>query len=166
MQQHWSPTARLLVGLGTVSAWAAMSWLPGSVAWPVRAASAVLAARAATNLPLRRLTGVGAGCRAIDVEDAIMVGAPVEEVWPWVSDYDLFRLSMPDVRETERSPDGRDSHWVVSGPVGVPVRFTAEETKREEGREIAWKPGTASSSPIPARCVSTRWMAGLGYRSG
>lgn len=139
LQQHWSPTARMLVGLGAVTAWGGTRWLPPSLAWPLRGASVVLAARATTNLPLKRLTGVKAGRRAIDVEDTIMVAAPADMVWPSVSDYGLFRLIMPDVRELERSPDGRYSRWVISGPAGVPVRFDAEETRREEGREVAWK---------------------------
>jgi uncharacterized membrane protein len=132
-------------------------------------ASAVLAARAAANLPLSGLTGIRAGCRAIDVEDTIMVGAPAEKVWPWVSDYELFRLIMPDIREIERIPGSRESRWVVTGPAGVPVRFTAEETRREDGREIAWTTsdgqliahtGTVRLDPLDSR---TRLQVRLSY---
>jgi uncharacterized membrane protein len=140
LQQHWSLTARLLAGTGAAAMWMPSRRLPRPLTWALRGTGSVLAARAATNLPLkRRLTGITAGRRAIDVEDAISVAAPPEQVWPLVSDYTVFPRFMPDVREVRRSADGRLSHWVIAGPAGMPVRFDAEETKRDEGREIAWK---------------------------
>jgi uncharacterized membrane protein len=139
LQENWSPTARLLTTLAAVSGWVAAGRLAPAGSWPLRAAAAVLAARAATNLPVRRLTGVKAGRRAIDVEDAITVAARPDEVWERVSDYSVFRLIMPDVREVRRSADGRRSHWVITGPAGLPVSFDAEETGREDGREISWR---------------------------
>ena len=138
LQESWSPTARMLMGSAALSGLVAARGLPAVVAAPLRGASAVLGVRALTNLPLRRITGIAAGRRAIDVEGAILVAAPVDQVWAQVSDYGtLFQLIMPDVREV--SGDGGRMHWVVSGPGGVPVGFDTEETHREEGREIAWK---------------------------
>lgn len=169
LQQHWSPTARLLVSLGAVVTWTATRRMPRPAAWPLRGVSAALATRAATNLPLKRLTGVRAGCRAVDVEDTIVLAAPSEKVWPWISGYDQFRQIMPDVRHVERTPGSRTSRWVITGPAGVPVRFTAEETRREEGRKIAWKTvdgeliahaGTVRLDPMDGR---TRLQVRLSY---
>jgi uncharacterized membrane protein len=139
LQQHWSPAARFLTGTGAVAGWAVSRRLPPPLAWTVRGASSVLGARAATNLPLRRLTGITAGRRGVDVRGAITVSATPEKVWKLVSDYSVFPRIMPDVREVRRSDDGRLSHWVVKGPAGTSVGYDAEETRREDGREIAWK---------------------------
>ncbi|MEN3537405.1 SRPBCC family protein [Microbispora sp. ZYX-F-249] len=138
-RQRWSPAGRSLTGLAAAVVWSLSGRLPRPLGYLVRAGCAVLAARAATNLPLRRLTGIGAGRDAIDVGDSISVAAPAEEVWPVLSDYGLFARWMPDVLDVRRSDDGGRSQWRVSGPAGVPIRFEAVETAREEGRRIAWK---------------------------
>ncbi|MER7368941.1 SRPBCC family protein, partial [Nonomuraea wenchangensis] len=99
----------------------------------------VLAVRAAANLPLRRLTGINAGRRGVDVTAAVTVNASPGAVWALVSDYSAFPKFMPQVYEVRLSDDGRISHWLISGPAGTPVRFDASETRRVEGRELAWK---------------------------
>ncbi|WP_143590811.1 SRPBCC family protein [Thermoactinospora rubra] len=139
LQEHWSPTARFLAGTAAASLWGMSRRMPAPLAWTMRCAGSVLAARAATNLPLRRLTGINAGRRAVDVTDAISIAAPPEQIWPLVSDYSMFEQILPDVRQVRRSEDGTRSHWEISGPAGIPVRFDAVETAREEGRRIAWK---------------------------
>ncbi|WP_205315182.1 SRPBCC family protein, partial [Nonomuraea lactucae] len=138
-QERWSPSGRVAAGAVAVSAWPLSRRLPRPFAWAVRGSGAVLLVRAATNLPLRRLTGVYAGGRAVDVSRGVSIEASAEEIWPLVSDYSVFARIMPDVREIQRSSDGRSSRWTVNGPAGVPIRFDAAETRREEGREIAWK---------------------------
>ncbi|WP_309111960.1 SRPBCC family protein [Saccharothrix sp.] len=137
LQENWSQTARFLVATAAAAGWILAGRTPRPVAWPLRVTSAVLAVRAAVNLSLRRLTGIGAGRRAIDVEDAITVSARPEEVLAKVSDYSLFQQVMPDVRRISRS-EGRRSHWTIRGPAGVPVGFDAEET-RSDGTEIVWR---------------------------
>ncbi|NUR84525.1 MAG: BON domain-containing protein [Nonomuraea sp.] len=138
-QQRWSPTTRLLAGGAGASLWAMSRRLPRPVSWLAGCAAFALAARAATNLPLRRLTGVNAGREAVEVTAAVSIAAPLQAVWPLVSDYSLFPRFMPDVEEVRLSADELRSHWVVRGPAGTRIRFTATETKREEGAEIAWK---------------------------
>ncbi|MCK2215871.1 SRPBCC family protein [Actinomadura sp. ATCC 31491] len=137
LQVQWSPTARFLAGTAAAGLWTLR--LPRPLALAVRGAATVLAVRAATNLPLRRLTGINAGRRAIDVTAAVSVSAPAAAVWELVGDYTAFPRFMPHVQEVRLSADGRTSHWSVSGPAGTPVRFEATETRRVEGREIAWK---------------------------
>ncbi|NRQ38671.1 BON domain-containing protein [Nonomuraea sp. NN258] len=139
LQQQWSPTARLIAGMGAAWMLAAARGLPRPLSWAARCGGALLGARVCTNLPLSRITGVNAGRRAIDVTAAVEIDAPPERVWALVSDYSGFASFMPDVREVRRSPDGTLSHWTISGPAGVPIRFDATETGREEGRQITWK---------------------------
>jgi uncharacterized membrane protein/gas vesicle protein len=139
LQQNWSPTARFFAGSGGVAAWALAGRVPAPVGWALRGAGTAFVARAMTNMPFKRLTGLGAGRHAVKVIDGISVAAPAEQVWPRVSDYSIFRFVMPDVRDIRRDADGTTSHWEIAGPAGVPVRFQAEETGRVEGHEITWK---------------------------
>jgi uncharacterized membrane protein len=139
LQERWSPTARLIAGTAGASLWAFSKGMPRPISWLFRGGALALSARALTNLPLRRLTGVNAGRQAIEVTAAVSIAAPIEAVWPLVSDYSVFPRFMPDVQEVRLSADEQRSHWVIRGPAGVPIRFDATETKREEGREIAWK---------------------------
>ncbi|HEX4813631.1 MAG TPA: SRPBCC family protein, partial [Nonomuraea sp.] len=139
LQEHWAPSVRFLAGTAAAGLWALSRRCPAAIAWPLRGAGTALAARAVTNLPLRRLTGVNAGRRAVDVNRAVSINARPEEIWPLVSDYSVFATIMPDVREVRRSADGLRSHWEISGPAGTPIRFDAVETSREEGRHITWK---------------------------
>ncbi|MGP3910827.1 SRPBCC family protein [Nonomuraea sp. 10N515B] len=139
LHQHWAPSARFVTGTAAAALWVLARRFRPAIAWPLRGAGAVLAARAATNLPLRRLTGINAGRRAIDVNRAISIAASPEEIWPLVSDYSIFATVMPDVREVRRSADGLRSHWEITGPAGRLIRLDAIETSREEGRHIAWK---------------------------
>ncbi|WP_171074629.1 SRPBCC family protein [Nonomuraea basaltis] len=139
LHQHWAPSARFLAGTAAAALWVLARRFPPVISWTLRGAGAALGARAATNLPLRRLTGINAGRRAIDVNRAISIAARPEEIWPLVSDYSVFARFMPDVREVRRSADGLRSHWEISGPAGRLIRFDAVETSREEGKHIAWK---------------------------
>ncbi|MET8992675.1 SRPBCC family protein [Nonomuraea wenchangensis] len=156
LQVQWSPSVRFLAGTAAVVLWTLR--LPGPFSTAARGVAVVLAVRAATNLPLRRLTGINAGRRGIDVTAAVTVNAPPDAVWGLISDYSAFPKFMPHVYEVRLSADGRTSHWLVSGPGGTPVRFDASETRRVEGRELAWKSaegeliahaGTLRLAPVP-----------------
>jgi hypothetical protein len=55
LQRNWSPTARVLTGLGALATWPLTRRLPAPMRWTLRGASSVLATRALTNRPLHRL---------------------------------------------------------------------------------------------------------------
>jgi uncharacterized membrane protein len=138
LQDNWAPTTRLVIGaLGGVLA---VQGLRRSD--PARRALTVvglgLLARAATNLPPRRLVGIGAGRRAIDIQKTIRVGAPVEEVWELWSNFENFPRFMSHIREVRKSGEGR-SHWVAVGPGGIPVEWDAIVTDSIPNELIAWK---------------------------
>ena len=138
MQSNWSPTARLLAGLagGTAALWAAGRRGPLGVGLSLLGTG--LLARAATNLELRRLVGVRAGRRAVDIEKTITVNAPLEMVWQYWRDYRYFPSFMSHVREVRDQGGGR-SHWTVDGPAGSTVQWDARLTAEEPNRLIAWK---------------------------
>jgi uncharacterized membrane protein len=139
LQQNWSPTARFMAGTGGLAACALAGRFPAPVAWALRGTGAAFAARAVSNMPFKRLTGIGAGRHAVNIIDGVSVAAPPEQVWRLISDYSIFRFLMPDVRDIRRDADGKASQWEIAGPAGVPVRFQAEETGRVEGHEITWR---------------------------
>jgi hypothetical protein len=80
MDEYWDPFTRLMTsaGGGGLALWGlARRDLIGLAAAGVGAA---FAARGLTNLPVRRLTGIGAGRRAIDVQKTITIHAPIADV--------------------------------------------------------------------------------------
>lgn len=139
MQEQWSPTARFFMSAAAVGAWLVARRVPPPVAWSLRGVGTAVAARAVTNLPMRRITGVGAGRQAVRLHAAVCVPASPGRVWSVVSDYSVFPMIMPDVRMVDRSGGESASLWEIRGPGGLPVRFEAEETEREEGRHISWQ---------------------------
>jgi uncharacterized membrane protein len=146
-QDNWAPATRTMVGAAGVAL--TISGLssrraPGAIAQVIGLG---LIARAVTNLPARRLLGIGAGRRAVDVQKTIHVDAPVGEVFAFWSEYANFPRFMSrvlDVRVSDRAP--RLSHWSVAGPAGVPVSFDAQTTRVIPNREIAWR--TLSGAPV------------------
>jgi uncharacterized membrane protein len=143
-QTVWSPTARMAAGTAGVALLGGGLRRAGVAGAMVAVAGATLAARAMTNLELRRLFGIGAGRRAVVIQKAIDVNAPVGEVFAFWSQYENFPRFMSNVRDVRRISDAR-SRWTVVGPAGVPVEWDTEETVREPDRLIGWKtiPGAA-----------------------
>ena len=95
----------------------------------------MLCLRATTNRDLPSLLGFGE--RGITVQKTIHVAAPVEQVFAFWTDYQNFPRFMHNVREVRPVSENR-SHWVVAGPAGVPVQWTAEVTRVVPGALIEW----------------------------
>jgi uncharacterized membrane protein len=145
MQMDWSPTSRLVAGTlgGSLALYGARKLNVFGTA--VTGLGTAILARALTNMEFKRLIGIGAGRRAIDVQKIINVAAPVEKVFSFWSNYQNFPRFMSHVREVQ--PIGNDrSRWVVAGPAGVPIAWTAVVTNYEPNRSIGWK--TIAGSPI------------------
>ena len=107
------------------------------------AIGAGLLAAGTRRLGLRRLTGVGAGRRAVDVEDGIEVNAPLDRVFEYWERFQNFPKFMPSVLEVQDIGPCR-THWKVVGPLGRPVEWDAEQTVEKPNRLIGWKTvGTA-----------------------
>jgi uncharacterized membrane protein len=138
LQDRWSPTTRLLVGMagGALGFWAVMrrDW----IGLALGALGLGFLVRSSTNLPASRLLGVGAGRRAVDIQKTLIIKAPVGEVFGFFSRYDNFPLFMRNVRRVDDYQNGF-SHWVVAGPAGVTFEWEAELTEFEPHRCIAWQ---------------------------
>jgi uncharacterized membrane protein len=146
LQEQWAPTTRCMVGTAGVAfaaAGATRRDLPGAIATLLGIG---LVARAATNMPLHRLAGIGSR-RAVDVQKTIIINASVGEVYAFWSLYENFPRFMSRVLEvmsSEQHPT--QSHWKVVGPAGAPVEFDAEITRAIPNQLIAWR--TLEGSPV------------------
>lgn len=144
LQQHWAPGTRAMVGTAGAGLAALGLRRGGWTGSLLGFAGGTVLVRGVTNLPLDRLTGAGAGRRAVDIHKTIVVGAPVEQVWDLWDGFERFPRFMTHVRDVTVGTDGR-SHWVVDGPAGTTLRWDAEVTARVPQELLAWKtcPGQA-----------------------
>jgi uncharacterized membrane protein len=76
--------------------------------------------------------------RTIDIQKSLSIVAPVEQVYGFWTNYENFPLFMSNVRAVTDLGGGR-SHWVVSGPAGVPVEWNAVMTQDTPNEAIAWR---------------------------
>jgi uncharacterized membrane protein len=147
LQRVWMPGTRAIAFAAgsALAAWAIRR--RGGVAVVAGTLGAWLIARAVTNLETKRLLGIGARRRAVDLHKTIRVGAPRREVFAFFSAFENFPRFMSHVREVRRSGDGR-WHWRVEGPAGIPVEWDAELSAWSQDEVIAWKtvPGMAVES--------------------
>jgi uncharacterized membrane protein len=137
-QENWSPSARLLTGVGggVLALYGASR--RGLIGTAASLAGLGLAARGVTNTNLKRLLGMGEGRRSIDIHKSINVDIPTEQAYRFWSRFENFPRFMAHVREVSDSGNGR-SHWVVAGPAGAPVEFDAIITRQVPNQIIAWK---------------------------
>jgi uncharacterized membrane protein len=142
-QENWTPAARLLTGVAGSALALYGARRRGPVGTALGLAGLALFTRGAANTDLARVTGVGGGRRAVDVQKTINVSAPPDEVFGWITEWESFPQWMSHVREVTasgpRGAVGERTHWVVDGPAGVPIAWDAETTKFEPGRLVSWK---------------------------
>jgi uncharacterized membrane protein len=145
-QREWAPTTRLLVG-ATGTALAGVGASRRDVPGLLLAAGGVgLFARAVTNLEARRLTGIGAGRRAVDIQKTITIDAPLETVYEFWTAYENFPRFMSRVFDVRPSTRERQSHWTVAGPAGLPVEFDAEVSALVPNQTFGWR--TIEGAPV------------------
>lgn len=142
LQHHWSPAARLIAGAAGGGAGLYGLSKPGAVNKAVGMAGLLLLARAVTDLEIKRLTGVGAGRRAVSVQKTVHINAPVErvfEIWSACENFPHFMTHVREVRPLEGDRDTRRWHWRVRGKSGMEFEFDSGTTAYEENRAIAWR---------------------------
>jgi uncharacterized membrane protein len=143
MKVNWSPTARLFAGAagGLLAAYGARK--RGVLGAVSGVAGAGLLSRAATNMELGRLVGIG-GSGAISIQKSINIAAPVEEVFEFWKQHENFPFFMSNVRELKKTGEGR-YHWTVSGPAGISIEWDGRMTRLVPNELIEWEslPGSA-----------------------
>jgi uncharacterized membrane protein len=141
-QDNWTPAARLVTSVagGALALYGSRRRDGAGVALGL--AGLVLLARGATNTRLRHLVGVGSGRDAVDIQKAITINAPTGRVYAFLTEWERWPQWMSHVRDvtSRRTADGAErTHWVVDGPLGVPVAWDAMTTSLIPDEEIAWK---------------------------
>jgi uncharacterized membrane protein len=137
-QENWTPGVRMLAGLAGTALAAATFTVGGAPRIAGSALGVGLLARSITNLPVKRLLGIGSGRRAVDIQKAININAPVEEVFAFYSNFENFPRFMSNIREVRNLGDDR-SRWVAEGPAGISAQWDATITKFEPNTAIAWR---------------------------
>lgn len=138
VQENWSPFLRLIAviaGVGLLIAGISRRRLGGGL---LGGAGLALFARGLTNLPLRRLTGIGAGRRGVELHKTINIKAPRDRVFSFWMDYEnfpRFMASVEDVRDLGRG----QSRWTVKGPLGTSLSYDAELTRYRLNEELGWR---------------------------
>jgi uncharacterized membrane protein len=166
----WSPVVRVLACAagGGLMANCLIRRTPGAAL--LGTAGFALFLRGLTNVELRRLAGLRRGNRWTEVRKAVVVHAPVEEVFGFWTHYANFPRFMAHLREVRDLGDGR-SYWVAVGPAGVTATWTAAATRVVPDELLAWR--TEPGSMIPNAGVvrferiggeSTRVEIRLAYR--
>ena len=145
MQANWSPTTRFIAGTfgGTLALYGAKQLSVFGTA--VATLGTAIFTRALANMEFKRLTGIGAGRRAINIDKIINVAAPVEDVFAFWSNYENFPRFMSNVRDVKVTGEKR-SHWIVAGPAGAPVEWDAVVSNYVPNKSLGWK--TELASPI------------------
>lgn len=146
MQRHWAPATRLVVG--GAGALLAMNGTMrrGPLGLLVAASGVGLLARALSNLEVKRLTGIGGGRRAVDLQKTVTIDAPVSEVFRYWAHFQNFPQFMAHVREVRPTAVSGQSHWVLSGPIAAPIEFDAVLTEFVPDKVLAWK--TTAGAPV------------------
>jgi len=139
---NWSPGVRIGAGVG--GGLLALRGLTrgGLVSRALGVGGVALLARAATGLDLRRLTGIGARRRGVDIQKTARIQAPIErvfEVWERCENYPNF---MTHVRQVQQLQDGQTPkrwRWTVTGPAGTEFDFETKISAYERNRLIGWR---------------------------
>jgi uncharacterized membrane protein len=67
----------------------------------------------------------------------MIVRADVADVFKLWSDFENFPHFMKNLKSVRKVTD-RISEWTLSGPLGAPIKWTAEMTRFEENKRISW----------------------------
>jgi uncharacterized membrane protein len=151
-QENWSPAARLMTGIAG-GALMSMALREREDMGPLDALLGVaglgLLTRATTNMPLDRVTGIGAGRKAVTVQKSITIDAAPDRVFAWLVDWEHWPEWMSHVHEVRVNggmSELQQTHWTVDGPAGTVVSWEAVTTRVVPDELIAWK--TVAGSPI------------------
>lgn len=137
LQENWTPALRVAgsgAGLGLLAYGLSRR---GVVGLGSAVAGGALLTRAMTNLPARRLLGIGVGAHAVEVRKTLRVHVPVEEAYEILRHVERYPAFMEHVTAIESSGDDR-MRWTVAGPAGIPIQFETRLTEQVPQRRIAW----------------------------
>jgi uncharacterized membrane protein len=137
LQTNWSPAYRMF---GVAAGGGLLAYGIRARGWSgalVAGVGGALLLRAVTNLPFRRLTGIGAGPSAVHLTKHIHIDVAPEEVFAFFRAMENFPRFMSHLRSVE--PKNGHWHWVANGPAGIPVSWNAEVTELRPNEMLSWQ---------------------------
>ena len=144
MQENWTPALRWIAAAGgaVLGSYGLARRTPAGTALAV--AGLALFARGISNMPLKRLLGLGIGAQEVQLEKTININVPLETVFDVWTQYENFPYFMSHVLEV-RALDQQRSHWVVKGPAGTRLEWNAVLTRYTPPTLLSWEaePGAA-----------------------
>jgi uncharacterized membrane protein len=168
MQSNWAPAIRALAVTAGAAGMIYGIRRRDPAGTVLAGAGAAAIVRGITNLETRRLIGINAGRRAVDIQKTIRIGAPIDRVFSLWTNYENFPFFMSRVKEVRDMGNGR-SHWVVHALPGINMEWDALVTDFVKEKLIAWKtePGAlvehAGVVQFEPRGTGTRVQIRLSY---
>ena len=84
--------------------------------------------------------------RAIHVQKTFTIDRPAEEIYNYWHSFENLPRFMKHLKSV--TTNGRYSHWIANGPMGIPVEWDAELLDEKPGEYLVWRslPGSAISN--------------------
>jgi uncharacterized membrane protein len=114
-----------------------------------------LLARSITNQELRKVIGLAADPKVIDIHKSITVQASPEALFDFWRSFENFPIFMSNLKEVRDLGDGR-SHWTARGPGGIAIGWNARITREDRPYLISWssEPGAPIANTGTVRFMS------------
>lgn len=137
-REIWSPALRAVATIGgsVLGAYGLTRRTPASTMMAI--GGILLAVRGMSGMPLTRMTGIRGDSQAITQNKTIHIDAPPDKVFDLWSKFENFPQFMSHIREVRALGNGR-SHWIASGPAGIPVEWDAVTTESRRPEVLAWE---------------------------
>jgi uncharacterized membrane protein len=152
----WSRVAGDAIDLSLLAA--ALPRAPGRVAGAMVAVAGVTALDVVAS---RSASGNGAGDGAVTVNRTLIVNRTPEELYRFWRHFENLPRFMRSV-ESVRALDGRRSHWVAKGPLGMPIEWDSEVIGDSPNSSIAWRSLPGSDLEMSGTVRFTRTRGGKG----
>lgn len=145
MQDNWAPATRLAAGIG--GGWLMLNCLARRTPTAVFMGTLGfgLFTRAVSNLPSRKLIGLGHERDVVRFQRTYHIGAPVDQVFDCITDHENFSRFMTNVSEVRNLGEGR-LHWKICGPAGTEFEFDEQVTEAVPNERISW--ASLPGSPV------------------
>src|SRR5690349_20364784 len=75
---------------------------------------------------------------AVQITESVLIKGKTDEIFQMWSDLEMLPSSIDDIKEVRQTGE-LTSEWVVKGPVGKDFKWTAEVTRFDVDRRIAWR---------------------------
>ena len=75
---------------------------------------------------------------AVQITESVIIKGSAEEIFGSWADLELLPSIIKDIKKVQKL-DELTSYWVINGPLNKEFEWTAQVTRYDEDRRIAWK---------------------------